>query len=65
MGVPSTINNKPVNSGPTVRVTRGKATTEVPVGGPNAAANGLLRSQAANVREAGQIAPVAGSALIR
>lgn len=65
MGVPATVNNKPVNPGPTVRVTRGKATTEVPVGGPQAAANNLLRGQSENVREAGRTAPVAASALIR
>jgi hypothetical protein len=45
-------------------VTRGKATTEVPVGGPQAA-NNLLRGQAENVREAGRTAPVAASALVR
>jgi pilus assembly protein CpaB len=32
-GVPAQANGAPVRSGPTVRVTRGKATTEVPVGG--------------------------------
>lgn len=33
IGVPAKVNNSPVNTGPTVRVTRGKATSEVPVGG--------------------------------
>lgn len=32
-GVPAQANGAPVRTGPTVRVTRGKATTEVPVGG--------------------------------
>ncbi|MEP3420503.1 MAG: Flp pilus assembly protein CpaB [Erythrobacter sp.] len=32
-GVPAQVNGAPVNTGPTVRVSRGKATTEVPVGG--------------------------------
>jgi len=64
MGVAATLNNAPVNTGPTVRVTRGKATTEVPVGAPSAASN-LRREQASNVREAGRTAPVAGAALIR
>ncbi len=32
-GVPARAAGSPVNTGPTVRVTRGKATTEVPVGG--------------------------------
>lgn len=32
-GVPATRNNAPVNTGPTVRITRGKSTEEVPVGG--------------------------------
>lgn len=33
IGVPAKVNDTPVNTGPTVRVTRGKATSEVPVGG--------------------------------
>ncbi len=33
LGVPAQVNGAPVRTGPTVRVTRGKATTEVPVGG--------------------------------
>lgn len=52
MGVPATTaNNTPVNTGPTVRVTRGKATTEVPVGG----------SLSGNVAPgAGQVGPTGG-----
>lgn len=60
IGVPSN-----VSRGPSVRVTRGKNTTEVPVGGVRGAANSFNRSQANNVREAGQTAPAAGALLIR
>jgi pilus assembly protein CpaB len=37
-GVPAQVNGTPAYSGPSVRVTRGKATTEVPVGGSVSAA---------------------------
>jgi len=50
---------------PTVRVTRGKATTEVPVGGVRPATNSLLRQQSNGIREAGETVPAASAALIR
>lgn len=53
-GVSAQVNGQPVYRGPTVRVTRGKATTEVPVG------NGLSTATRTGVREAGQTVPVAG-----
>lgn len=49
-------------SGPSVRVTRGKATSEVPVG---SAVGGFVGAQAAGVSDAGRTVPVAGSALVR
>ncbi len=53
-GVPAQINGAPARVGPTVRVTRGKATTEVPVGGSvsTATANGA--------GQVSQAAPAAG-----
>ncbi|MEP3050259.1 MAG: Flp pilus assembly protein CpaB [Erythrobacter sp.] len=62
LGVPGTVNGAPVNPGPSVRVTRGKQTTEVPVGG---AVSGLVSSQSSNVRSAGQTVPAAGALLVR
>ncbi len=57
-GVPArTGNGAPVNRGPTVRVTRGKATTEVPVGGS------ISTTTANGVGQVGQLAPVAGSTI--
>lgn len=49
-------------SGPTVRVTRGKATSEVPVG---SGAGRLIGAQAAGMSDAGRTVPVAGAALVR
>ncbi|BDI60424.1 Flp pilus assembly protein CpaB [Qipengyuania nanhaisediminis] len=54
-GVPATINGAPVYRGPSVRVTRGKTTTEVPVGGS------ISTSTARGVGQVGQLVPVAGS----
>lgn len=52
----------PVYTGPSVRVTRGKDTTETPV---SAKANGgaILSSQSSGVRRAGQTLPAAGATL--
>ena len=53
-------------AGPSVRVTRGKNTTAVPVsGGQQAAADALLRGQASNVRGAGKTVPAASAPLVR
>ena len=61
-GVPGQVNGTPVYTGPTVRVTRGGVTTEVPVGGSVGAFNSTVSN---GVRDAGRTAPVAGSVLIR
>ena len=53
----------PVYTGPSVRVTRGKETTETQVS-TKAAAGALLTSQANGVRRAGETVPVAGSTLV-
>lgn len=52
-------------SGPTVRVTRGKATTEVPVSSASGSANGLLRGQAQNVSDAGRTVSSTSSLIVR
>ena len=54
-GVGSTVNGAPRYSGPTVRVTRGKSTVEVPVGGS------ISTSTARGVGEVGELVPVAGA----
>jgi pilus assembly protein CpaB len=61
---PSGGNAAPVYSGPSVRVTRGKETTDSPV---SATANGgaLLSSQSSGVRRAGQALPAAGLTVIK
>jgi pilus assembly protein CpaB len=51
------VDGVPVNTGPSVRVTRGKATVEVPVGGSVSAVNTATSN---GVGQAGQVAPVAG-----
>jgi pilus assembly protein CpaB len=61
-GVSAKINNEPVYKGPSVRVTRGKATEETPVG-PQAAAGGMVRGQADAMRRTGQTVPAVGSAV--
>ena len=53
-GVPATVNGAPLRTGPTVRVTRGKATTEVPVGGS------ISTGTAAGAGQVGQTVPAAG-----
>ena len=61
-GVSGQVNGTPVYTGPTVRVTRGGATTEVPVAG---AVTGVNTTTAQGVGRAGRTAPVATSTLIR
>ncbi len=56
-GVPARSNGAPVNRGPTVRVTRGKATTEVPVGGS------VSTATARGAGQVGNVAPVAGTTI--
>jgi pilus assembly protein CpaB len=60
-GVSAKVDNVPVFSGPSVRVTRGKATTEVPV---ESGAGAVLSSQASGMRRAGQAVPAAGSTVV-
>ncbi len=57
MGVPGG-----ARRGPSVRVTRGKNTQEVPVA---TGAGGLLSQQGTGVRNAGRTVPIAGAALVR
>lgn len=64
-GVGATVDGKPVYTGPTVRVTRGKATSEVPVGGNSTAANTLLRQQSRNVGNAGATVSTTSSMIVR
>ncbi len=61
MGVPAQVNGTPVYRGPSVRVTRGKQTTEVPVG---SGASRFLSQQSQGVSEAGKTVPVAGAMLM-
>jgi pilus assembly protein CpaB len=51
---PARTSSEPVYKGPSVRVTRGKATEETPVS-PQAVSGGILRPQAGAVRRTGQI----------
>ncbi|MFY8047478.1 MAG: Flp pilus assembly protein CpaB [Erythrobacter sp.] len=53
-GVSAQINSEPVYKGPSVRVTRGKATEETPVS-PQAVSSGILRPQANGTRRTGQV----------
>ena len=53
----------PVYRGPSVRVTRGNATTETQIS-TKAAVGGLLTNQANGLRRAGETVPVAGSTLV-
>ncbi|MEE4317437.1 Flp pilus assembly protein CpaB [Erythrobacter dokdonensis] len=62
-GVSARVNNEPVYKGPSVRVTRGKATQETPVS-PQAAVGGMVGSQANGLRRAGQTVPAAGSTMV-
>lgn len=50
------------NTGPTVRVTRGKQTTAVSVGG---SARGMVSTQSAAMRNGGNTVPVAGAVLVK
>ncbi|WP_298336909.1 Flp pilus assembly protein CpaB [uncultured Erythrobacter sp.] len=63
-GVSAKVNGAPVYKGPSVRVTRGKATTEVPVNGSITAATGQLNSNVSRgVGQAGQTVPSALSTI--
>jgi pilus assembly protein CpaB len=53
-GISGRINNEPVYKGPSVRVTRGKATEETPVSAQSVS-GGMLRPQANGTRRAGQV----------
>lgn len=55
----------PIYTGPTVRVTRGKNTDEVPVSSQNSAANALLRQQSQNVGRAGKTVSSTSSLIVR
>jgi len=57
-GVSAKIDNQPVYKGPSVRVTRGQATTETPV---ESGAGAILSGQSTGVRRAGQAVPAAGA----
>jgi pilus assembly protein CpaB len=61
-GVSAKVNDEPVYKGPSVRVTRGKATEETPVSA-QAAVGGAVGNQANAVRRAGQTAPLASPTL--
>lgn len=54
----------PVYTGPSVRVTRGKDTTETPVSA-KANAGAILSSQSGGLRRAGQTVPAAGATVIK
>ncbi len=56
-------NAAPVYKGPSVRVTRGKETTETPVS-TKTAAGSMVSSQANGVRRAGETLPAAGATVI-
>jgi pilus assembly protein CpaB len=62
-GVPAKVDNQPVYRGPSVRVTRGKATEETPVS-PQAAVGGMASGQAGALRRAGQTVPAAGATMV-
>ncbi|MEO1219894.1 MAG: Flp pilus assembly protein CpaB [Pseudomonadota bacterium] len=63
-GVSAKVNGAPVYKGPSVRVTRGKATTEVPVNGSITAATGNLNNRVGQgVGQAGQTVPSALSTI--
>jgi pilus assembly protein CpaB len=63
-GVGATVGGAPVYKGPSVRVTRGQATTEVPVSGSITAATGQLNGNVGRgVGQAGQTVPSALSTI--
>jgi pilus assembly protein CpaB len=62
-GVSAKVDNQPVYKGPSVRVTRGKATEETPVS-TQAAAGSLVGAQADAMRRAGQAQRAAGSTVV-
>jgi pilus assembly protein CpaB len=57
-------NAAPVYRGPSVRVTRGKDTTETPVSA-KAAGGAILSSQSNGVRQTGKVLPAAGMTVIK
>ena len=59
-GVSAKVNNVPVYRGPSVRVTRGKGTEEVPV---EAGAGAIVNGQSRSLRRAGEAVPAAGSSV--
>jgi pilus assembly protein CpaB len=68
IGVPAKAGGTPVYTGPSVRVTRGKQTTQVPVGGGvavSAASNNLLGKGAQNISQAGNTVPAASAMLVK
>lgn len=60
-GVPAKIDSVPVYRGPSVRVTRGKETTEVPV---DSGVRGAVNTQASGIRRAGQVAPATSTSTL-
>jgi len=62
VSAPIQVNGTPVNTGPSVRVTRGKETVSVPVGGNSTR---MLSQTSQGVSEAGKTVPVATSVLVR
>lgn len=63
-GVGAKANGRPVFTGPSVRVTRGQATTEVPVGGSITAASGRMNGAVSQgVGQAGKAVPSALSTI--
>ncbi len=60
-GVSAKVDNVPVYRGPSVRVTRGKTTDEVPV---ESGASAVISGQSRSLRRAGEAVPAAGSTVI-
>ena len=56
-GVAAQINGAPANPGPTVRVTRGKATTEVPIGGAVGAVGAVNAATGSGAGDVGETMP--------
>lgn len=59
---PRTSTDKPVDTGPKVRVSRGNNTSEVSIG---KAGTALKQEQAQNVQAGGRVVPIAGATVIR
>jgi pilus assembly protein CpaB len=60
---PAKVESQPVYKGPIVRVTRGKATEDIPVS-PQAAVGSLVSGQASALRRAGQTVPAASATMV-